>query len=85
MVGQNMNIIVIIIAIIVGLTVIYTNTPIKGIEIGRYTIPKSALSVVDVQNDTTDNVAFYGDTTEFIYNLTKLLQLLVIIKSMCCI
>jgi len=68
-------VVIIITVVTIVLTVLRTNTPTKGDEIYRYTNPKSALLVIDVQNDTTNNKAFYGDTTEFVYNVNQVILL----------
>jgi len=67
--------ILIIFSTIVGLTVLHTKTPTKGAEIYRYAKSKSALLVIDVQNDTTDNIAFYGDTAKFVSNVNQAIAL----------
>lgn len=42
-----------------------------GETITQYDNPKSALLVIDIQNDTTSNSAFYGNTTEFIESVNQ--------------
>ena len=56
-------------------TVIFTglhaNSPTKGAAIAPYDNPKTALLVIDVQNDITTNTGRYGDTTEFLGNVNQ--------------
>ena len=63
--------VVIVLIIIVAVSVIYATAPTKGEPIVRYNEPKAALLVIDVQNDTTNNTAFYGDTTRFLENVNQ--------------
>ena len=53
------------------LTSLYVNNPTKGVAIGQYDNPKSALLVIDVQNDITSNTGRYGDTTEFVSKVNQ--------------
>ena len=63
--------VVLILVIIVVSSVLYATTPTKGDPIAGYNEPKAALLVIDVQNDTTSNTAFYGDTTRFLENVNQ--------------
>lgn len=56
---------------VVVLTNLSVAKPTTGSAIARYDNPKSALLVIDVQNDTTDNTAFYGDTTGFVERVNQ--------------
>jgi nicotinamidase-related amidase len=57
---------ILIVTIIFLIRVLSLTTPTSGNAIGEYSVPKSALFVIDMQNDTTGKDSFYGDTTEFI-------------------
>lgn len=50
---------------------LYVAAPTKGNIIARYENPKSALLVIDVQNDTTTNTGFYGDTAGFVEKVNQ--------------
>jgi len=45
--------------------------PTKGEPAGPYANPRSALVVIDVQNDTTGNTHRYGDTASFVENVNR--------------
>jgi nicotinamidase-related amidase len=55
------------------LTSLYVNNPTKGEPIAKYENPKSALLVVDVQNDTINNKA-YSDTSGFIERVNQAVE-----------
>lgn len=67
--------VIVIFTAAVLLTSFYVANPTKGTPIARYDNPKSALLVIDVQNDTTSNKSFYGDTTEFVENVNQAIAL----------
>ncbi|MCL1819778.1 MAG: cysteine hydrolase [Oscillospiraceae bacterium] len=64
--------IVIVLAAAVLLTLQHTNTPTKGAPIARYSNPKSALLVLDLQNDV---IGIYGDTSTFVENVNQAVAL----------
>jgi len=68
-----LSIIVVAIVLIapIVLTSLYISTPTKGESISAYDNPKSALLVIDVQNDTTGNMAIYGDTAGFVEKVNQ--------------
>jgi nicotinamidase-related amidase len=63
--------IVVVLAAIVILTSLYIAKPTNGEPIAQYNNPKSALLVIDVQNDTTSNSNYYGDTTNFVAKVNQ--------------
>ena len=63
--------IVVICTAVIVLTSLYISNPTKGAVITRYDNPKSALLVIDVQNDTTGNTALYSNTTGFVNNVNQ--------------
>lgn len=63
--------VMIIFSSIVVLTSLYVNNPTKGEPIAQYENSKSALLVIDVQNDTTSNTGFYGNTSEFVESVNQ--------------
>lgn len=58
--------VIIIVIAIFFIRVLSLTTPTNGDPISEYSDPKSALLVIDMQNDTTGDNSFYGDTTDFI-------------------
>ncbi|MDR2941387.1 MAG: cysteine hydrolase [Treponema sp.] len=64
------GVVVITIAIFTA-TSLYVSSPTKGTAISVYDNPRSALLVIDVQNDTTDNTAMYGDTAGFVRKVNQ--------------
>jgi len=58
--------VIIVLIITVVLTSLHISTPTNGTAISAYDNPKSALLVIDVQNDTTGSTAMYGDTAGFV-------------------
>jgi len=58
-------------ATIVILTGIYYNSPTKGAPIEQYDNPKSALLVVDVQKDITNDSSPYDNIEGFVYNVNQ--------------
>jgi len=50
----------------VVLTGLRVNTATQGASIEQYATPRSALLVIDVQNDITSNTGRYGDTDGFV-------------------
>ncbi|MDR2888478.1 MAG: cysteine hydrolase [Lachnospiraceae bacterium] len=62
---------IVIAVITVLVTSIRIALPTQGAPIARYSDPKAALLVIDVQNDTTDNTALYGDTTRFVEKVNE--------------
>lgn len=75
LISQEFMLAVIVVTIIfigiVVLTSLSVAKPTTGEVIAKYNNPKSALLVIDVQNDTTGNTALYGDTTGFIENVNQ--------------
>jgi len=57
--------VVICVATVVS-TSLYIANPTKGVAITRSNDPKSALLVIDVQNDITGNTGVYKNTAEFV-------------------
>ncbi|HSP46920.1 MAG TPA: cysteine hydrolase [Clostridiaceae bacterium] len=58
--------VILIVAAIFLIRILSLTTPTSGDAIIKYNDSKSALLVIDMQNDTTGENTFYGDTTEFI-------------------
>lgn len=63
--------VIIIVIAIFFIRVLSLATPTNGDPISEYSDPKSALFVIDMQNDTTGNTSFYGDTTDFIAKVNQ--------------
>lgn len=63
--------VLLIVTTIFVIRVMTLSTPTSGDTIGEYSDPKSALFVIDMQNDTTGDNSFYGDTTKFIENVNR--------------
>ena len=61
--------------ITVGVVSLYASSATTGNTIAQYSNPRSALLVLDVQYDTTNNNDLYGDTTEFIENVNHAIAL----------
>ena len=66
---------IVVCAATVILTSLYIANPTKGASITRSDDPKSALLVIDVQNDITGNIAVYGDTAEFVERVNHTISL----------
>jgi nicotinamidase-related amidase len=60
--------VVVIVGAAIILTILHANTPTKGASISQYGNPKSALVVLDIQNDIT---SIYGDTAEFVDKVNR--------------
>lgn len=63
--------VMVISSVAIVLTSLSVAKPTEGSAIAQYDNPKSALLVIDVQNDTTSNAAFYGDTTGFVESVNQ--------------
>jgi nicotinamidase-related amidase len=63
--------VILIVIAIFSIRVLSLTTPTNGDPISEYSSPKSALLVIDMQNDTTGNNSFYGDTTDFIAKVNQ--------------
>lgn len=63
--------IIIIFTLVIILTSLSVAKPTKGEAIVSYDNPKSALLVIDVQNDTTSNTSYYGNTTSFVESVNQ--------------
>ena len=66
---------VVICAATVVLTSLYIANPTKGVAITRSNDSKSALLVIDVQNDITGNTGMYKNTTEFVERVNHTVSL----------
>jgi nicotinamidase-related amidase len=62
---------ILIVMSIFSIRVLSLTTPTNGHPISEYSGPKSALLVIDMQNDTTGDNSFYGDTTDFIAKVNQ--------------
>lgn len=62
--------VIVVVVVAFVLTGTYINLPTKGNAIAAYDNPKSALLVIDVQNDITNNGAYSG-TGEFVDNVNQ--------------
>ncbi|MDF2597169.1 MAG: cysteine hydrolase [Clostridia bacterium] len=67
--------VILIVTAIYVIRVLSLTTATKGDAIREYSDPKSALLVIDMQNDTTRNNSFYGDTTDFIDKVNKAINI----------
>jgi nicotinamidase-related amidase len=67
--------VIIIVTAIFLIRVLSLTSPTSGGAIGEYSDPKSALLVLDMQNDTTGNSSFYGDTTDFINKVNQAIDI----------
>jgi nicotinamidase-related amidase len=78
-VKRGTKMVVLIVAGIVIITLFiaasHISGPTKGTVIPTYGDPKSALLVIDVQNDTTGNTAMYGDTAGFVEKVNQAVAL----------
>lgn len=66
--------VIMLIAIIFGITIFSLTSPTKGNVISKYAEPKAALLVIDMQKDTTSNTDLYGNTTSFVNNVNKTIE-----------
>lgn len=60
--------------VIVMIMNLYANTPTKGKHIAKYENPKSALLVIDVQNDITKS-KLYNNTSEFVERVNQSIKI----------
>jgi nicotinamidase-related amidase len=67
--------VILIVTAIYVIRVLSLTTATKGDVNREYSDPKPALLVIDMQNDTTRNNPFYGDTTDFIDKVNQAIDI----------